>query len=134
MNLQEYRTKSAALYADIDATLTKHGFMISDRKALIDRSSGTVRLTLTLNDANMTAADGSKTTPEAERFKRFAVMLGLKPEWLGKSLPAGHGLWFEVIGLKDTRGRKCIVLKRSDNRGYVTTPEDLIGRFARHAP
>lgn len=131
MDLRTYRTKSAALYADIEVVLERHGFKLGRVSAGVEPAAGTVRLVLNLNDANLKAKDGSDTTPEAERYKKICDLFDLSPEWLGKSLPASQGMWFEVAGLKDTRGAKCVLLKRSDGRMFVTTPSDLIGRFAR---
>lgn len=86
MKLSDYRKISPAIYADLKAVFEKHGFSMPPARALVDERLGTVKLTIEIADKNHKSADGSATTPEAERYREFCRQMGslteLKGEWL----------------------------------------------------
>lgn len=135
MMLAAYKKISKALYADLDAVYAKHGFEVSKMSAGVDEFAGTVRLTVTLADSNLKDKSGAPTTPEAERFKHCASMLGMKPEWLGRTFRFGLSAEsYTLLGMREGRSEKCIVLLRaSDKKRLVSQPEGVIGAFTRVA-
>jgi hypothetical protein len=75
---------------------------------------------------SLPSADG--TSPEGERFKKFAHLYALRPEMLGKTFTS-HGATYTVYGLKSGRATLYPVLcKRSDGRTFKF-PVDTIVRL-----
>ena len=78
---------------------------------------------------NISAIDESGTvvTEEAEDFKRYAELYGLKPEWLGESFTyssvrqGGTPETYKIIGLK-ARARKRQILTEDGNGKRVVWP------------
>ena len=82
---------------------------------------------------NISAIDESGTvvTEEAEDFKRYAELYGLKPEWLGESFTyssvrQGSTLeTYKIIGLK-ARARKRQILTEDGNGKRVVWPANNV--------
>ena len=78
---------------------------------------------------NISAIDESGTvvTEEAEDFKRYAELYGLKPEWLGESFTytsvkrGSSPETYKIIGLK-ARARKRQILTEDGNGRRVVWP------------
>jgi len=78
---------------------------------------------------NISAIDESGTvvTEEAEDFKRYAELYGLKPEWLGESFTyssvrqGGTPETYKIIGFK-ARARKRQILTEDGNGKRVVWP------------
>ena len=78
---------------------------------------------------NISAIDESGTvvTEEAEDFKRYAELYGLKPEWLGESFTytsvkrGSSPETYKIIGLK-ARARKRQILTEDGNGKRVVWP------------
>jgi hypothetical protein len=51
-------------------------------------------------EAAVKAANGEVVTKEAQDFKRWAMVFGLKPEWLGKTFKSQDGCNVIIRGLK----------------------------------
>lgn len=124
MRLSEYKAFSAKMYLDLEVVFKAYGLKVGKLSAAIDEHAGTVRLSVTLNDAMLKDAGGNATTPEAERYKRLAQMFGCKPEWLGRTSRQGY----KLLGMKDTRSAKCMLIQR-DGRTYVATSIDVAKMF-----
>jgi hypothetical protein len=127
MNLQQYRAIAAALNTDIVSTLAKHGLAVKPGQigATIDPLTGAVNIRIKAADANFKDTDGNPTTPDAELFKKFAPAVGLNADLLGKTFFIS-GQPFTVVGWRDTRGNKPIVIKRTaDGRPFLTTVESM---------
>jgi len=82
---------------------------------------------------NISAIDESGTvvTEEAEDFKRYAELYGLKPEWLGESFTyssvrqGGTPETYKIIGLK-ARARKRQILTEDGNGKRVVWPANNV--------
>ena len=130
MKIADYRKIAPALNADLAAVFEKHGLKMGKLNASIEERMGTVRYSIQCADMNATAADGSATTPEAERYKAYCALRDLKPEWLGELFSMGRQT-LKVTGLRDTRSAKCVTVTDVNNgKAYVCTPEQVAGAFA----
>ena len=82
---------------------------------------------------NISAIDESGTvvTEEAEDFKRYAELYGLKPEWLGESFTyssvrqGSTPETYKIIGLK-ARARKRQILTEDGNGKRVVWPANNV--------
>ena len=82
---------------------------------------------------NISASDESGTvvTEEAEDFKRYAELYGLKPEWLGESFTyssvrqGSTPETYKIIGLK-ARARKRQILTEDGNGKRVVWPANNV--------
>ncbi len=82
---------------------------------------------------NISAIDESGTvvTEEAEDFKRYAELYGLKPEWLGESFTytsvkrGSSPETYKIIGLK-ARARKRQILTEDGNGRRVVWPANNV--------
>jgi len=82
---------------------------------------------------NISAIDESGTvvTEEAEDFKRYAELYGLKPEWLGESFTytsykqESKPETYKIIGLK-ARARKRQILTEDGNGKRVVWPANNV--------
>jgi len=82
---------------------------------------------------NISAIDESGTvvTEEAEDFKRYAELYGLKPEWLGESFTytsvkrGSSPETYKIIGLK-ARARKRQILTEDGNGKRVVWPANNV--------
>ena len=82
---------------------------------------------------NISAIDESGTvvTEEAEDFKRYAELYGLKPEWLGESFTytsykqGSKPETYKIIGLK-ARARKRQILTEDGNGKRVVWPANNV--------
>ena len=82
---------------------------------------------------NISAIDESGTvvTEEAEDFKQYAELYGLKPEWLGESFTyssvrqGGTPETYKIIGLK-ARARKRQILTEDGNGKRVVWPANNV--------
>ena len=124
MNLEQYRAISKPLYAEIETVLAKYGLAVKKINAGVNAELGEIGLSLKLADKNLKAADGSATTAEALRWKQSAQWLGLQVEWLDKELAFGAGKWHRVVGLRNTRSDKNVVLHR-DGKTFYAAPDHV---------
>lgn len=70
--------------------------------------------------------DGEVVMPEAQDFKRHAVLFGLKPEDLGCEFTAPSGKRFRIAGAKP-RNRKYPILAKCVVTGKIYKfPEDVV--------
>ena len=82
---------------------------------------------------NISAIDESGTvvTEEAEDFKRYAELYGLKPEWLGESFTyssvkrGSSPETYKIVGLK-ARARKRQILTEDGNGKRVVWPANNV--------
>ncbi len=124
MDLKTYKAFSAALYADLDAVLAKHGLRRTDLGATV-YPDGTVKMRVTMAEVG---AD-----PDATHYTKSAYLYGLKPEWLGRQFVA-NGKWYEIVGLKNARAKKSVVLHRvADGAKLVCEPKFILTFAARGA-
>lgn len=130
MKLIDYRKIAKQVEADLRAALAKHGLTLKPFGARIEERLGLVRMSLECVDANLKAADGSKTTPEAEYWKAAASLYELDPKWLGEEFTSNRRL-YRVVGLLRGRKTKVVQLEHVETgKTYVTTAEDVIRAFA----
>jgi hypothetical protein len=119
MLLKDYKLISPAIYADVRATLAKHGFEVTKSSASVDEMLGEIKLSFVAHDTRM------NETPEQIRWKQYArVLYGLNPEWLGQTLKFGNGP-AEIGGLLNTRSEKCVLLLQ-DGKRRICTPDQAI--------
>lgn len=124
MKLAAYKEISTPMYAELETVFAKYGLKLRKLSAGVEEVAGTVKLTMTLGDLNMKAKDGSATTPEAERYKRMACFVDLKPEWLGGTIKVG-ARYFKLQGMLDTKGAKSLSLLRDDGKSFVVAPAEF---------
>jgi hypothetical protein len=129
MKLAEFKQISKPLYAELEAVYAKYGLKVAKISTGVEETVGSVRITTQLADANLKDAAGNGTTPELERWKQYAGMYGLNPEWAGQTITMS-GRRYTVAGLRNTSGAKCVCLKRDDGKVFVTTAEDVKLRLA----
>ena len=78
-------------------------------------------------DLNLIDDSGAVMTEEAEDFKRYAEMYGLKPEWLGESFTytsykqGSKPESYKIVGFK-ARARKRQILTEDGNGKRVVWP------------
>ena len=103
----------------------KHGWGIELKLAngtYNGTTNGHYKLSLNLIDDS-----GAVMTEEAEDFKRYAEMYGLKPEWLGESFTytsytqASKPESYKIVGFK-ARARKRQILTEDGNGKRVVWP------------
>lgn len=129
MNLQQYKSISAAMYKELEAVFQKRGFKVARLNAGVDPTYGTVSLSVKLTDTNFKDESGNVTTGEAEFYKKNCTLVQCKPEWLGRSFSIAHRT-YKLEGMRNTRSDKCIVVKRDDGKRFVYSGEALAGIFA----
>jgi hypothetical protein len=117
MKLAQYKVIAKDVNADLTAALAKHGLALVKLTAGVDEMLGEVRWTITARDTAMTE------TPEEIRWKQYAKVCGLNPEWLGQTVRFGNGP-ATIAGLLHTRSEKSVALTQGDKRS-VCSPEAL---------
>ncbi len=80
-------------------------------------------------EAAVTDATGKPVSKEAEDFKLYASMYGLKAEHLGKSVRI-DGSMYEIAGIKPKAHKRPIILERADGRRVVASADMVIRLLA----
>jgi hypothetical protein len=126
MDIKTYRTKADAINADLAALFEKHGLKMGKLTASVNESGGTVRYTITAADQNLKdARTGESVTPDHLYYVKSASLYGLKPEWLGQAFASG-GRTYTVVGLKNTRARNKVVVRRDGEQSNRVAPVEMV--------
>lgn len=123
MRLDDYRKVAQKLNPAIEAAVEANGLKMTKLTASVDETSGEVRLTLRLFDPKHTGTDGESTTPDRERFKQYAPMIGLKADDLDREFTSG-GTVYKIAGLR-ANGKRRLVAANPAGKLYVFTVEDV---------
>lgn len=94
--------------AALQAVADKHGLRLVRKNVSFRENECPVAFKLL---TTVTDSVGEVVTPEAQDFKRCAVMFGLKPEDLGREFMALSGKRFKICGAKP-RNRKYPILAK----------------------
>jgi hypothetical protein len=98
----------------------------------LDKLAQNMKMTIRVGNASFTPTtitfkvavaaigeDGKVHSPEAENFKKFAVMYGLQPTDLGRQFRSWHGNeLYTITGLSPRRSKYPIHASRSDGRRF----------------
>jgi hypothetical protein len=68
--------------------------------------------------------ENGKTKEEAN-FEQYAVLFGLKPEWLHKSFDRGRGATVEIIGLQPSRSKFPVMVLDANKGRFLITAEEV---------
>lgn len=98
----------------------KYGVTLKVGNASFSQIEGKFQLHVSMKDE-----DGLE--PEERSFKLRAHLLGLDPNWLGKTFWS-NGSMFKIIGL-NLKARKNTVLLEQDGRTRVASPHQMVRRF-----
>jgi hypothetical protein len=121
------RKNLQALRTDIDAALKavgdKHGISLKLGRGTFSAETATFKLELgTVSDT------GVVVTKEAQDFKTYALMFGLKPEHLGQSFKDFDGHSYKVVGLKVRSPKFPVLVERADGARFKF-PEKRVANF-----
>lgn len=92
----------------------ENGLTVRLGRGTFDRSGGFATVKL---EFAAISDDGTPTTPEADAFRRFAVMFDLQPEWLGETFSLWDGKTYRIVGL-NTRAPKMPVICEREGKRY----------------
>ncbi len=110
------RTLLRLLREEIDAALKPIGekfkLAISWEKASFSPQNATIKL-----QASVLNEEGIAETQTRSDFKKYAIMFGLKPEWLDKSFSDFSGHVYVISGLS-MRSRKAPVIGESRGKEW----------------
>jgi hypothetical protein len=95
---------------------------VGDASGIVFKFTGKLSYSEGSFDVKITASavqsDGTVSTPESERFKRYATMFGFKPTDLFTTCKL-NGEEFKIIGLKQYQGKQPVILQKiSDGKIY----------------
>jgi len=78
----------------------------------------TNNFTLKLEASAVCCATGVVFTKEAEAYKRNAVLLGLKEEWLNQTFQSYTGESYKVVGMKPKSTKYPVLGERTDGKVF----------------
>ena len=88
----------------------KYGINIKRGRGTYDSKGATIKIEIATVDR-----DGTVNSKEAEDFKRYARMEGLKEEWLGQSFRTWDGKELKIVGFKPRSTKYPVIVE--DNSG-----------------
>lgn len=118
MKLSAYRIVAPKINKGIEDVLKANGFDVTKLNTSVNEQMGTISI-------NVKARDLSESeTPEQKRWKQYANLYGLKPEWLGQSVKI-NGHVYEIGGLRDSRSAKNVAIIQN-GKTYIIEHEKVI--------
>lgn len=68
-------------------------------------------------EVSLVGKDGEVKTKDAEHFKTYAILYGLKEEDFGKSFKS-NGHTYKIVGLKTKSGKYPVIAEREDGKKF----------------
>jgi len=119
-NRSECRRLGDAIEKAVEEVGRKHGVHIKRGNARFTSSSCTYKM-----EASLIGADGEVRSPEAEDFKKYASMYGLKPEDFGRAFTTFGGKVYTICGLNMRAQKNNIHAKNMRGKTYIFPSEEV---------
>jgi hypothetical protein len=116
--IQELRV---AIEAALDHVGLDHGVRFSTGTASFDTHGGTASFKL---EVVALGEAGTERDLDAEAFTKHALIIGLKPEDLGKAIKVGDRP-FTIAGYRPKAKKNSMVIRAPDGKTYVATVDTV---------
>jgi len=119
-NRSEVKRLGDAIEKAVEEVGRKHGVHIKRGNARFDSSSCTYK-----TEASLIGADGEVRSPEAEAFKKYAHMYGLKVEDFGRSFTTFGGKVYTICGLNMRAPKRPIHATNRNGKTFIFPSEEV---------
>lgn len=116
--LEDFKRNKPALSKELAAVFAKHGITFQSMGGSFGHADATIKIKVIK----------AGTDPAADRFKQYADLFGMDPNWLGKQFRAS-GQVYTITGLNDrsrSSKRVCVTSDRKPGVTLVATAEQVI--------
>lgn len=126
-NRSEVRRLGEAIEKAMEEVGRKHGVHIKRGNARFTSSSVTYKV-----EASLLGENGEVKSQEAEDFKNYASMYGLKAEDFGRTFKTWGGKPFTICGLNMRAKKNNIHAKNMAGKTYIFPAEEVKALLARN--